>query len=64
LSNADCLVFGAAHSDISAISMPEIAEHMSNKGIVYDGRRYLSKGEIVQLLDFGLSYKGVGRSFG
>ena len=41
LSNADCLVFGAAHSDISVISMPEIAEHMSNKGLVYDGRRII-----------------------
>jgi len=64
LSNSDCLVFGAAHSDIAVISMPEIAEHMSNKGLVYDGRRYLSKDEIAQLVDLGVSYKGVGRSFG
>jgi len=64
MSNADCLVFGAAHSDIAVISMLEIAEHMSNKGLVYDGRRYLSKDEIAQLVDLGVSYKGVGRSFG
>jgi len=34
---------------------------MQKRGLVYDGRIYLTKHEIKKLEDLGLFYKGIGR---
>ena len=62
INNADCVIFGAAHDDIQAISIMEIANSMTPGGLVYDGRRYFSQDEINELKLLGIDYQGIGRS--
>jgi nucleotide sugar dehydrogenase len=63
IKDADCVVFGAAHDDLCRISMKEIAQYMAEGGLLYDGRRFLSKIQILELQKLGITYQGVGRSF-
>lgn len=63
IKDADCVVFGAAHDDLCRISMKEIAQYMAEGGLLYDGRRFLSKIQILELQKLGFTYQGVGRSF-
>ena len=63
IKEADCVVFGAGHDDLCQISMEEIAKSMSANGLLYDGRRFLSKTDILELQNLGVAYQGVGRSF-
>ncbi len=61
IDNSLVCVFGAAHSEFRNISLNLIADRMQKKGLVYDGRIYLTRQEINKLKDLGLSYKGIGR---
>jgi nucleotide sugar dehydrogenase len=61
--DADCVVFGAAHDDIKALSVQDITNLMQPSGIVYDGRRYFSHTEIAEFKNSGVVYQGIGRSF-
>lgn len=63
IKDADCVVFGAAHDDLCRVSMKEIAQYMADDGLLYDGRRFLSKIQILELQKLGITYQGVGRSF-
>ena len=63
IKDADCVVFGAAHDDLCRVSMKEIAQYMAEGGLLYDGRRFLSKIQILELQKLGITYQGVGRSF-
>ncbi len=61
LDNSLVCIFGAAHDEFKNIPLTKLAEKMNNEGLVYDGRIYLTKKEIKELRDLGLSYKGIGR---
>ena len=63
IKGADCVVFGAAHNDLCLISMTDIAKFMAEDGLLYDGRRFLTKIQIMELKTLGVAYQGVGRSF-
>jgi nucleotide sugar dehydrogenase len=63
IKDADCVVFGAGHDDLCQISMEEIAKFMARNGLLYDGRRFLTKTHILELQNLGVAYQGVGRSF-
>ena len=62
IKSADILVFGAAHDDISNLSIEEIISSMNQNGLVYDGRIYFSHDQISMLKSNGINYLGVGRS--
>ena len=57
------MVFGAVHNDLCLISMTDIAKFMAEDGLLYDGRRFLTKIQIMELKTLGVAYQGVGRSF-
>lgn len=61
--DADCVVFGASHDDIASIPINELSNLMKKNGLVFDGRRYFKKDEIITLKKSGIEYLGVGRSF-
>ena len=61
INNSLVCVFGAAHTEFRNISLNLIADKMQKRGLVYDGRIYLTKHEIKKLEDLGLFYKGIGR---
>ena len=63
LGEASCVVYGASHDEIKAIPVAKLAELMKPDGLVYDGRRYFSKLEISELINCGINYTGVGRTF-
>lgn len=63
IDNADCIVFGAAHDDISSIPISELINMAKHNTLIFDGRRYFSKNEIFKFKESGISYLGVGRTF-
>ena len=63
MNDADCVVFGAAHDDLCQIQMSEFPKRMSDGGLFYDGRRFLSRAQILELKKCGIAYQGVGRSY-
>lgn len=63
VAGASCVVFGTAHDDIQAISPSDLADLMEGDKLVYDGRRYFLKNEVLELQSLGFLYRGVGRSF-
>ena len=62
-SDADFVVFGAAHDDIMSISVNDLIKLINKNGTVFDGRRYFSKEEVKILKNSGINYMGVGRAF-
>ena len=60
---ADYVVFGTSHEDIESISIPELITFIKHSGVIFDGRRYFSKTEVMDLKKSGLQYIGIGRSF-
>ena len=63
IENADVVVFGAAHDDISSIKIEKLVKLLNKNPLIFDGRRYFAKNEIDDLLKLGVTYLGVGRSF-
>lgn len=62
VSEASCVIFGAAHDDIKTITPLDLNKLMIGDKLVFDGRRYFTKNEILELNNLGFFYKGVGRS--
>ena len=63
VDEADCVVFGAAHDDLCQIQISEFPKRMADDGLLYDGRRFLSRTQILELKKNGIAYQGVGRSY-
>lgn len=63
INDSYCCIFGVGHKAIKNISMNEIIKALKNDSLVLDGRLYLDKKNINQLIEGGITYKGIGRSF-
>jgi hypothetical protein len=61
--NWDVIINLAAHSKIDTYNLSTIINLFKNNGVFVDGRRFLSKLEIQDLVESGIKYIGVGRSF-
>lgn len=59
----DVIINLAAHSNIDTYNLSTIIKLFKNNGVFVDGRRFLSKSEIDDLVEAGIKYIGVGRSF-
>ena len=61
IANADCVIFTVAHADYRDLTPARLAASARPGALVYDGRRYFSRGEIDDITGLGLEYCGVGR---
>lgn len=61
IDGASCLIYGAAHSDIKNISISEIIKLLEKGALVFDGRLYMNKRDILDLQNSGIQFEGIGR---
>jgi dTDP-alpha-D-glucose dehydrogenase len=61
LQGANCVAILAGHSMFRELTARDIAAVAAGGALVFDGRRFYTRGEIDELRAAGLEYKGVGR---
>tara|TARA_B110000444_G_C18821260_1_gene587846 strand:+ start:198 stop:1514 length:1317 start_codon:yes stop_codon:yes gene_type:complete len=59
--NADCVAFMTAHEQILELSVAELVNKCKKETLIFDGRRYFSASEIIEIKKNGFNYKGIGR---
>ena len=63
IENSSCLIYGVAHDVIKDISTGSLIQNLEEGAMVFDGRLYMKKEDILELKEANLHYQGIGRSF-
>ncbi|KGR77651.1 nucleotide sugar dehydrogenase [Ureibacillus manganicus] len=61
INGADCIAFLAGHNEFHALSIERMAELANDEALIFDGRRFFKRDDIMKMHELDLFYKGVGR---